>query len=135
MPKSCNIINLKELRHYNRKLFLCAPQKQTETQLTFSTAIFQNEFTLCHMRLNIFIWKTELSSHKQYLLGLLFSKNAKNTHTGQSVLQTFLLCLKRNVKKPLKQVAAKRLSQVSIIDTICFNECFLFHAITRRHFL
>ena len=39
--------NLKELRNYNRKSFLSPPEKQAETQPTFSNCYFQNKFTLC----------------------------------------------------------------------------------------
>ena len=40
----------------------------------------------------------KFSSHKQHLFGLLFSRNVKKTHTDQSILQTFLLSLKRSLK-------------------------------------
>ena len=73
--------------------------------------------------------------YKQYLLDLLFPRNEKKTHTDQSILQTFLLCLKRNVSQTLKVAAAKTFfSIVCIIDTICFYKCFLFHVITGRRF-
>ena len=36
--------------------------------------------------------------------------------------------------KPLKVTAAKSFPSVSTIDTTCFNECFLFHVITGRHY-
>ena len=78
--------------------------------------------------------KTKYSSCKEYLFGLLVSRNAKKAHTDQSILQTFLLCQKRNVYKPLKVAAAKKsFASVYIIDTTCFDECFLFHTITGRH--
>ena len=35
--------------------------------------------------------KTNFTSHKQYLFGLLFSRNAKETHADQSILQGFVL--------------------------------------------
>ena len=101
-------IMLKELRNYNRKLFLCPPQKQAETQTKILNCFFQNKFTLWHIRLNIYIWKTQFSSHKHYLFGLLFSRNGKKTHTGQSILLTFLLCLKRNVSLTLKSSSCKK---------------------------
>ena len=44
-------------------------------------------------------WKTKFSSHKQYLFGLLFSRNAKKAHIDQNTLQTVLLCQKRNVSQ------------------------------------
>ena len=42
---------------------------------------------------------------------------------------------KKTSHKPLKLAAAKSLfSSVYIIDTTCFNECFSFYVITRRHY-
>ena len=69
---------------------------------------FQNKFTFWYIRLNIYIWKTKFSSHKHCLFGLLFSRNAKKTHTDQSILLTFLLCLKRNVSQTLKSSSCKK---------------------------
>ena len=60
------------------------------------------------LRLNIYIWKTKFSSHKRYLFGLLFSRNARKTHTDQSILLTFLLCLKRNVSPTLKRSSCEK---------------------------
>ena len=69
---------------------------------------FSKSFTLWHIRLNIYIWKIKFSSHKHYLFGLLFSRNAKKTHTDRSILPTFLLCLKRNVSQTLKSSSFKK---------------------------
>ena len=52
--------------------------------------------------------KTKFSSHKQYLFGLLFSRNAKKAHTDQSLLQTFLLCPKRKVSQTFKSGSCKK---------------------------
>ena len=41
------------------------------------------------------------------------------------MLQVFLLCLKKTSHKPLKIAGAKKsFSNVYIIDTTCFDECF-----------
>ena len=68
--------------------------------------------------------------HKQYLIDLISSRNAKKTHKGKGILQAFLLCLKRNVSQTLKIAPAKKyfprvyiFETVNIFDT-CFNECF-----------
>ena len=37
----------------------------------------------------MYIWKTKIYSHKQYLFGYLFSRNTKTTHTDQSILTFF----------------------------------------------
>ena len=60
------------------------------------------------MRLNIYIWKTKLSSHKQYPFGLHSSRNAKKTRTDQSILKTLLLCLKLNVSQTFKSSSCKK---------------------------
>ena len=70
---------------------------------------FQNKFTLWHIWLNIFIWKTKFTSNKQCFSGHLFSRNAKKTHTDQSILQAFLLCLKINVSRTFKSSSCKKL--------------------------
>ena len=81
------------------------------------------------------MWKTKFSSHKQNLFGLVFSRNAKKAHTDQSILQTFLLCQKKNVSQIFKKAAAKKsFSSMYINDTTCFDECFLFHVITGGHY-
>ena len=77
------------------------------------------------------MWKTKFSSHKGYLFGLLFSRNRKKAHADQSILQTFLLW-KEMSHKPLKVAAAKK--YFSSLYPTCFDECFLFHAITGRHY-
>ena len=92
---------------------------------------FQNKFTLWHIRLNIYIWKTKFTSNKQCFSGHLFSRNAKKTHTDQSILQAFLLCLKINVSRTFKSSSSKNFfPSLFIIDTTCFDESFLFHVIT-----
>ena len=70
---------------------------------------FQNKFTLWHIRLNIYIWKTKFTSNKQCFSGHLFSRNAKKTRTDQSILQAFLLCLKINVSRTFKSSSSKKL--------------------------
>ena len=82
------------------------------------------------------MWKTKFSSHKRYLFGLLFSRNAKKTQTDQSIQQLYqytlytqykrsILCLEGNVSKTFKVAAAeKSFPSMYIIDTTCFNECF-----------
>ena len=96
--------------------------------------IFQNKFTLWHIRLNTYIWKTKFFPHKHYLFGVLFSRNAKKTHTDRSILPTFLLCLKRNILQTLKSSSFKKVfPSVYIMDTTCFDGCFLFRVITGRH--
>ena len=110
------------------------PQKQTERQPTLQTAILQNKFTLWHIRLNIYIWKTKFSSHKQYLFELLFPRNAKKTHTDQSIPQKFSLCLQRNISQTLKSSSFKKVFPNCVWHWYSFLWCFLFHVMTRIHY-
>ena len=68
---------------------------------------FRNKFTLWQVRLNICICKTKFTCNKQYYFRLLFSTNAKKTHTDQSILQAFLLCLRINVLQTFKSSSCK----------------------------
>ena len=88
-----------------------------------------------HIRLNIYMRKSKLSSYKEYLFDLLFSTNAKKAHADQSIPRTFLLCLKRNVLQSFKKSSCKKvLIRCVCIDPICFEECFLFHVISGKHY-
>ena len=62
----------------------------------------------------------------------LFVRNVKKTDKDQSILQAFLLAVSKETShKPLKVAAAKKFFPiVFIIDTTCFDKCFLFHMIT-----
>ena len=75
--------------------------------------LFQTKFTLWHIKLNIYKYEVKSTSHK-HLFGCLFSRNAKKMHTDQYVYYNFS-------------------SSVHVIDTTCFDECFLFHLITGNH--
>ena len=79
--------------------------------------------------------KLTFTSHKQYLLGYLFSRNTKKTHTDQSTVQVFLHCLKKNTTHKSTKVATAKIftSSAHVIDTTCVNECFLFHFTTGIH--
>ena len=96
------LILLKELRNYNRKLFLCPPQKQAKTQSTFETFIFQNIFTFWYIKINIYIWKTKFKL---------------------KTLTDFLVCL----EKLSDIIGAKSVfSCVHVTGTTCYDEGFLF---------
>ena len=79
---SCNI---KELR--NRNHYFSFRYKNRWKHDQYSKQLFcQNYFTLWRIRLNMYIWEANFSSHTQYLCGLVFSRNAKKTHTAQNIL-------------------------------------------------
>ena len=99
----------------------------------FKTAVFHNKFTLCQIKPNISILKTKFTSLKQYLFRLLTSRNAKETQTDQSIPRVFLLCLKRNDSQTCKRGSCN-FSSVYVIGATCFDECFSFYVITKRHY-
>ena len=51
---------------------------------------------------------TKFTYHKQYLLALLFSRNPNKTLADQSILQHFLLCVKRNNSQIFKSSNYKK---------------------------
>ena len=69
------------------------------------------------------------------MFGLLFSRNTKKTHTGQSTLQVFFYFITKETNyKPSKAASVKNLSSsVRVLGTTCFDECFLFHLITESY--
>ena len=56
---------------------------------------------------NIYIWKTKLSPHKQYLFGLTFFKNTKKIHTDQCIPQFFYSVRNKTTYKTLQVPAGK----------------------------
>ena len=95
---------------------------------------FQNKFTSWHIKLDVYICITKFTSHKQYLLGLPCSRNAKKTHTEQIIQQVFLLCLRRNVLQTSKVAASINFfPSIYVIGTGCFNEWLLLHLIIEKH--
>ena len=105
--------------------YFCVHHKNRwKHNLQFKTAIFQNKFTLWHIRLSIYIWKTKFTSYKQNFFGLLFWRNAKKTDTDHSILQPFYSVSKEVSHKPLKvQQLQKSISQVclSLIQLTSMN--------------
>ena len=77
----------------------------------------------------------KFTSHKHIFFGRLFSVREKKTHANQSALQVFLLCQNRNDSQTFKSSSCKRFfASVFVIDANCFDQCFLFNFITRRHY-
>ena len=106
--------------------------KQINTIIQVIIKSIEMTFKLRHIRLNIYLWKTKFPFHKQFLFGILFARNAKEAHTVQSILQTFLLCLKRNISQNLSMY--KYFANVYVTDTTCFDGSFKFHMITGRRY-
>ena len=68
----------------------------------YQAASFQNEFTLYHIKPNIYIKRNKFVAHKQYLFSLLSSRNANKILTDQNILTGFLLCMRRNDTQTFK---------------------------------
>ena len=106
---------LKELQNYNRKQFLCPPQKQVKTQQT------------CHIKPSIYIQKTKFASLKQDSSSLL--QKCKEDSYRPKHTTRFLLSLKRNDSQTFKKRSCEKPFLQSVIGTTCFDECFLFYVI------
>ena len=78
----------------------------------------------------MYMRKTKSTPNKQFLCGLLFYRNARKTHTDQSILQFFLLSLKINNSQTLSVAVAQTFSPVFMLLMTCFDECFLLYVIT-----
>ena len=70
------------------------------------------------MKLKIYIRKIKFTFNKQYLFGLLFSRNAKKTHTDQYILRAYLLCLKKTVSQTFKSNSCKKVILQECISMI-----------------
>ena len=115
------------------KIIFVSPTKIDGNTTKTLNCYFFKKFTFQRIRLNIHIWKTKFSSRKHYLFGLLFPRNAKKIHTDQSILLTFLLCLKRNVWQTLKSSSCKKVFPKCVYHGYNLLRCFLFLVITGRH--
>ena len=82
----------------------------------YKLLFFTIKFTLCHIRSNIYILKSKLASHKQYLLSLLTSTNTKKAQAKQNIPHVFLLCLKRDDPQTLKSDSSKN----PFLQCVCY---------------
>ena len=76
-------------------LFVSA-KKIGKNTIIILNCCFHNKFILCHIKPNIYIYKTKFVSHKQELFSLLTSRNAKKTHIDQSIPQVFFTLSEKN---------------------------------------
>ena len=90
-------------------------------------------FPLCYFFVTNFVYPPPLPwwRHKQYSFGLVFPRNAKKTHGDQSMPKIFHSVWKETTHKSSKVAATKSIFST---DTTYFDQCFLFHAITGRHY-
>ena len=125
---------LKELRNYNRKLFLCPPQKLAEAQPTLLLFFKENLHFGTSKQISIHGKLNLLTGNSIYLV---FSSREKQRRLIQTKVycKLFYSVRKETSHKPLKVAAAKKsFPRVYFIDKTCFNECFLVHVITGRHY-
>ena len=87
------------------------------------------------MRLNIYMWKTKffLINSIYFVFSCLEMKIS--LIQTKAYYRTFYSVWRETSHKPLKAPATiKSFSSVYRIDTTCFNEWFLFHVTTGRHY-
>ena len=91
-----------------------------------SPGIFISKCTLWLITLNIYIYKTTLTSHKQYLFCLLFSRNVK-TNMQTKVCHIFLvlplslsLSLSHTLKRNGSQTFKCSSSNTPFLQCICY---------------
>ena len=76
-----------------------------------------------------FIYKNKFTCIK---FSSLFPRNEKKICADQSILQVFLLCLKRNDSQTFKSNNCTK-NVCSVCMLTFFNKCFLLHVISGRH--
>ena len=127
---------LKELQNYNRKVFLCPPQKLAWTQPTSWTTIFHDKFTL-HMKPIIYIRKTSLLLvNNIHLFFPSLEIQRRITQTTSTILQVLLLCLKRNDSQNFKSSNCKKHFRSVTSCCYCYKLLRLFFILCDdwRHF-
>ena len=131
--KRASLRFLKELRNFKRKLFLCPPQNRRNTT---------NILKLLYFTVNVHcVTSNQISTYRKLNLHLTSSiyfiflplemqkwlEQAKIYHAFSYFVW------KGTTHKPLQLPAAKTLiSNVYVIGTTCFDECFPFYVITGR---
>ena len=75
-----------------------------------------------------------LLANSTYLIVYALLKQ-RRLNTDQSTLQVLLLCSKWNDSQTVKSSSCKiKFSSVYAVDPTRFDECFLFHVVTGRHY-
>ena len=96
---------------------------------------FFKTFTLWHIRLNIYLWKTRFFSREQYLFDLSYLEMQRRPIETKAYNKLSNSVWKERSHKLLKVANAKKpFPSGCTIDTTCFDECFLFHVIAGRHY-
>ena len=75
--------------------------------------------------------KTKFASHKQYLIGLLFSIKVKEDSHRPKYTSSFLICPNLNDSQTFKSSSCKKIFfSVYVVHATCFDVCFSFYVIT-----
>ena len=99
---------LKELRNYNRKLFLCFATKIGKSTTNILISYFsKNIITLWHIKVTICRQKNKFTSHKQYSFGLTFLEIQRRFIQTKYTTRS-LLCLKRIDSQTFKRSNCKK---------------------------
>ena len=94
---------------------------------------FSNKFTLWYIRLNNYIMENKifLSIYSTFI----YLEIQRRLIRAYAYFKHFCSVWKEASHKSLKMAAAKKLfPSVCIIDTICFDEFFLFYVTARRYY-
>ena len=104
-------------KSYRKITFVSATKIDENTTKILKLLFLIINLNSVHIKPNIYIWKTEFVSHKQYLSRLLTSRNAKKkTRTDQSIPRVFLPCLKRNDPQTFKSDSCKN----PFLQCVCY---------------
>ena len=100
-----NKITIKEdMKSHRQKI----ATKIGENKSTFQTAIFGAKFTFWPIKLNICMQESKFTSHKQYLIGLLFSIKVKKEDSYRpKCTSSFLICPNLNDSQTVKNSSRK----------------------------
>ena len=126
---------LKEPWDYNQKnIFVSTTKIGKNASNILNCIFFQNKLTLYHIKLYIYIQKTNFTFCKQYLFVPPFSRKEKRTHTDQSMYKFSYFVWKVMTSKPSHRAVVKTLFSSAYVNGItCLDECFLFYLIAEIH--
>ena len=126
---------LKELRNYKRKLFCVRHNNRRNHNQRFKLLFFKENLHFGTSGQISTYGKLNLLPIKS--IYLIFPSRERQRRLIQTKVyyKLFYTIWKETSHKPLKVGAAKKsFPSVYIIDKTCFDECFLFHVITGRHY-
>ena len=128
--------SLKELRNISGNYF-CVCRKIFVNTSNILDCYFSNQIsTLTHQTKYLHVCRklNLLLVNSTYLIVPALLKQRRLIQTKVHFKSCYSVRIEA-AHKPSKVAAAKKLfSSVYVINAICFNECFLFHVVTGRHY-